>query len=124
VFNRDDVREQTRADFEWSLGDHLLRFGVDHEVNTSDHKQYYAGPGALFYNVNAGSPGSSIPNPPGGVIPPGYTGYVRARRNEIAGNFESTNTAFYLEDNWSITDNFLLNLGIRNESFDNKDGDG
>ncbi|QSX75398.1 TonB-dependent receptor [Lysobacter arenosi] len=124
VFNREDVREQTRADFEWSLGDHLLRFGVDHEVNTSDHKQYYAGPGALFYNVNAGSPGSSIPNPPGGVIPPGYTGYVRARRNEIAGNFESTNTAFYLEDNWSITDNFLLNLGIRNESFDNKDGDG
>ncbi|MBU8976189.1 TonB-dependent receptor [Lysobacter sp. MMG2] len=124
VFNRDDTREQTRADFEWSIGDHLLRFGVDHEINTSDHKQYYAGPGALFYNVYVGGPGTSIPNPPGGVVPAGYSGYVRARRNEVAGTFESTNTAFYLEDSWSVTDNLLLSIGIRNESFDNKDGDG
>jgi hypothetical protein len=124
VFNRDDVREQARADFEWSLGDHLLRFGIDHEINTSDHKQYYAGPGAIFYNVYAGSAGSAIPNPPGGVVPTGYSGYVRARRNEIFGNFESTNTAYYLEDNWSVTDNLLLNLGIRNEAFDNKDAEG
>lgn len=124
VFNRQDEREQARADFEWSIGDHLLRFGVDHEVNTSVHDQYYAGPGAIFYNVYAGSPGSAIPNPPGGVVPDGYSGYVRARRNEVSGTFESTNTAFYLEDNWSITDNLLLNIGIRNEAFDNKDGDG
>jgi len=124
VFNRQDEREQARADFEWAVGDHLLRFGVDHEVNTSVHDQYYAGPGAIFYNVYDGSPGSAIPNPPGGVVPPGYSGYVRARRNEVSGTFESTNTAFYLEDNWSITDTFLLNIGIRNEAFDNKDGDG
>jgi outer membrane receptor for ferrienterochelin and colicin len=121
VVHREDTREQARADFEWSLGDHLFRFGVDHEVNTSDHIQYYAGPGAIFYNVYAGS---SIPNPPGGVVPAGYEGYVRARRNEIFGTFESTNSAYYLEDNWSVTDNLVLNLGIRNEAFDNKDGEG
>ena len=125
VFNRNDNREQARADFEWAIGeDHLLRFGFDHEINTSDHKQYYAGPGAFFYNVYPGGPGTSIPNPPGGVVPPGYNGFVRARRNEIAGTFESTNSAFYIEDSWSVTDNLLLSLGIRNESFDNKDGDG
>jgi hypothetical protein len=124
VFERTDVREQMRADFEWNVGDHLLRFGVDHEVNTSDHSQYYAGPGALFYNIYSGAAGSSIPNPPGGVVPPGYSGYVRARRNEIFGTFESTNSAFYIEDNWSVTDNLVLNLGLRNEAFDNKDGEG
>ncbi len=86
VFNRQDDREQARADFEWSIGDHLLRFGVDHEVNTSVHDQYYAGPGALFFNVYPGGPGTSIPNPPGGVVPPGYSGYVRARRNEVSGS--------------------------------------
>jgi hypothetical protein len=101
-----------------------LRFGVDHEVNTSVHDQYYAGPGAIFYNVYPGAAGTSIPNPPGGVVPAGYSGYVRARRNEVSGTFESTNTAFYLEDNWSVTDTLLLNIGIRNEAFDNKDGDG
>jgi hypothetical protein len=124
VFSREDTREQMRADFEWTLGDHLLRFGIDHEVNTSDHLQHYAGPGALFYNVYPGAAGSSIPNPPGGVVPAGYSGYVRARRNEIEGTFESTNSAYYLEDNWSVTDNLVLNLGIRNEAFDNKDGEG
>jgi hypothetical protein len=124
VFERTDVREQMRADFEWSIGDHLLRFGVDHEVNTSDHSQYYAGPGALFYNIYSGAAGSSIPNPPGGVVPPGYSGYVRARRNEIFGTFESTNSALYIEDNWSVTDNLVLNVGLRNEAFDNKDGEG
>lgn len=124
VFSREDTREQARADFEWSLGDHLLRFGADHEKNTSDHIQYYAGPGAIYYNVYSGSPGSSIPNPSGGVIPPGYSGYVRARRYEIFGNFESTNAAYYLEDNWQVTDRLMLNIGIRNESFDNKDAEG
>lgn len=121
VFSREDVREQMRADFEWALGDHLLRFGVDHEVNTSDHIQYYTGPGAIFYNVYTAAPGSSVNGVP---LPEGYSGYVRARRYEIFGNFESTNSAYYLEDNWSITDNLVLNLGIRNEAFDNKDAEG
>lgn len=121
VFSREDVREQSRADFEWVLGDHLLRFGVDHEVNTSDHIQHYAGPGALYYNVYPANAGSVVNGVP---LPAGYSGYVRARRYEIFGNFESTNSAYYLEDNWSVTDNLVLNLGVRNEAFDNKDAEG
>jgi hypothetical protein len=58
------------------------------------------------------------------VVPAGYDAYIRARRYEIAGTFESINSAYYLEDNWSVTDNLVLNLGIRNEAFDNKDGEG
>jgi hypothetical protein len=125
VQKRNDIREQGRADFEWTLGDHLVRFGLDHEQNTSDYNRYYPGPGAIFYNVYQGDPGSSISNPNGGgVIPPGYTGYVRARRYEIAGQFESTNSAYYLEDNWQVTSNLLLNAGLRQDGFDNKGGDG
>ena len=125
VSHRNDVRKQARADFEWTLGDHLLRFGFDHEQNTSDYERYYPGPGAIYYNVYKADPGSSISNPNGGgVIPPGYTGYVRARRYEIAGNFETTNSAYYIEDNWQVTSNLLLNAGIRSDGFDNKGGDG
>ncbi|MGV8930632.1 MAG: TonB-dependent receptor [Luteimonas sp.] len=124
IYHRDDKREQARADFEWSLGDHLLRFGLDHETNTSELDQRYPGPGNLFYNVYAASPGSTIPNPPGGVVPAGYSGYVRARRNEISGNFETINTAWYIEDSWSVTNNLILNLGLRQEAFDNKDAEG
>jgi hypothetical protein len=49
---------------------------------------------------------------------------VRARRYEIAGTFETTNNAFYLEDNWNITPDFLLNAGLRRDAFDNKTGEG
>ena len=122
IYDRDDVRKQTRADFEWILGSHLLRFGYDSETNTSDLNQGYSGPGGIAYDVHTTTPGASIPD--AGVVPPGYYAYVRARRYEIFGNFESTNKAYYLEDNWSITDDFLLNLGLRNESFDNKDAQG
>ncbi len=122
IYDRNDEREQSRADFEWVLGDHLLRFGVDRESNTSDLNQAYAGPGGIQYNVSATTPGAQIPD--AGIVPPGYDAYVRARRYVIFGEFETTNTAWYIEDNWSIGDDFILNLGIRNEGFDNKDAEG
>lgn len=122
IYDRQDERKQTRADFEWSLADHLLRFGYDSETNTSDLSQGYSGPGGVSYLVRSTTPGAQIPD--AGIVPPGYTAYVRARRYELFGNFESSNKAYYLEDNWSITDDFLLNLGLRYESFDNKDAQG
>ena len=123
VEKRDDTRKEARADFEWKLGDHLVRFGYDHEKDTSIYQRHYTGPGALYYNVYYATPGSTINNT-GGVLPAGYTAYVRARRYEIAGTFETTNSAYYLEDNWQITPTFLLNAGIRNDGFDNKAADG
>lgn len=122
IYDRTDEREQTRADFEWMLGDHLLRFGYDAEVNTSDLSQGYSGPGGVSYSVSTTTPGAQIPD--AGTVPPGYTAYVRARRYELFGNFESSNKAIYVEDNWSISDNFILNLGLRYEQFDNKDAEG
>ena len=122
VYDRLDEREQMRADFEWSLGDHLLRFGIDRESDTSDLSSRYAGPGGIAYGVYSTTPGAQIPD--AGIVPPGYNAYVRARRYEIFGNFETTNRAYYLEDNWSISDNFVLNLGLRSEGFNNKDAEG
>lgn len=122
VQERLDNRKAARMDFEWILGDHRLRFGLDREQNVSNYDRYYPGPGALFYNIYPASPGATIEN--GGVIPAGVNGYVRARRYEIGGQFETINAAYYLEDNWSATPNLLLNLGLRMEAFDNKDGTG
>ncbi len=49
---------------------------------------------------------------------------VRTRRYEVDGAFETINSAYYLEDNWQVTPNLLLNMGLRLEAFDNKGGDG
>lgn len=117
-----DEREAARLDFEWLLGDHLLRFGLDRETNTSDYQRFFPGPGALRYDIFATTPGATLAN--GGVVPAGVTAYVRTRRLEVDGVFETENQAYYLEDNWSITPNVVLNAGVRVEAFDNKNAAG
>ena len=119
ITSRDDTREAARLDFEWSLADHQLRFGLDHETNTSEHTQYYPGPERLLYEINR--TGTGVVN---GVNVGIGTFYVRTRQNEVDGEFETINSAYYLEDNWSVMPNLLLNAGIRVEAFDNKNSDG
>lgn len=122
VSRRKDEREAARLDFEWSLADHQLRFGLDHETNTSNHSQFYPGPDRLLYEIRTAAVGATLPN--GGVVPVGAQGYVRTRRNEVNGEFETLNSAYYLEDNWSVTPDLVLNGGLRVEAFDNKNSDG
>lgn len=122
VSDRTDTREAARIDFEWDLGDHLVRFGLDHENNTSEHFQHYPGPGNLLYEIFGTSPGATLEN--GGQVPAGVTSYVRTRRNEVNGTFETINSAYYVEDNWSITPSLVLNGGLRMEAFDNRNSDG
>src|SRR5690606_7635821 len=50
--------------------------------------------------------------------------FVTTRRYGVDGDFETINSAYYLEDNWSITDSFVFNAGVRAEAFDNKNSDG
>src|SRR5690606_3445921 len=90
------------------------------EENTSDYERAYPGPGGLRYDIYYRTPGSSLN---GGVVP--ASGLVaRTRRYEVAGSFETINSAYYIEDNWQVSPNFLLNIGARVEGFDNKGGDG
>lgn len=121
VFERTDEREQARLDFEWSLGDHLIRFGLDREVNTSENFNFYPG-GGLRYEIFPTNPGDTLAN--GATVPAGVTAYVRTREVANRGTFETENTAYYVEDNWSVTPNLVLNLGLRVEAFDNKNANG
>jgi hypothetical protein len=120
VVDRSDEREAWRLDFEWSLGDHLLRFGLDHENNTSEYESRYPGDGRRYEVFNV--PGSGVVN--GTPVPPGTTAYVRAREVANRGTFETINSAYYLEDNWTINDSLMLNLGVRVEGFDNRNAAG
>ncbi|HEY0309799.1 MAG TPA: TonB-dependent receptor [Luteimonas sp.] len=110
-----DVRKSWRVDGEWILGDHMLRFGLDNEkFDTFDGSSYSGGGYWLYANADAGDELSN-----GGIVPAGVTEVVRFRKFENGGNFVTKNSAWYIEDNWQVTDNFLAYLGIRNESFTN-----
>lgn len=107
-----DRREALRIDAEWDLGDvffgrHRLRFGYDDETTTSEDLLSYSG-GVLYqYQTLANG-----------------TQRVRERFYFNGGSFQTDTQAIYLEDNWNVTDNLLLSIGLRNEQFDNLNANG
>lgn len=118
VIDREDEREASRLDFEWTLGDHLLRFGLDRELMTTDQSSFFPGPTGQTFTALAVTPGQQLWEE--AVVPAGVTEVIRARRRVTGGVFETEANAFYLEDVWNVTPNLLLNLGVRWDSFDNR----
>lgn len=117
VNSRYDKREAARIDFEWTLGNHLLRFGADQEVMDSDSSSVNPGDG-IAYDVQYQQPGSELLN--NGIVPVGVFAVVDARRFATGSPVTTEAQAFYVEDNWSVTQNLLLNLGLRADKFHNK----
>lgn len=115
-----DRRENFRvdADFNFSLiGEHKLRAGWDYEKLFASNVTQYSG-GIAYIFERAGASGAR-----GGLIAPN-TDYVRVQTYTQGGNFKSSNTAFYVQDDWDLTDRVNLSLGLRNDSFVNKDSSG
>ena len=110
-----DEREAYRIDADWLLGDHNLRFGIDSETVTTRDASVYSGD--VTYIYQAASPGDEVA--PGVFVPAGATEVVSARTFRNGGTYETQLDAWYIEDNWDITDNFLAKIGVRNESFEN-----
>lgn len=113
-----DTREAFRVDGEYVLGDHSIRAGFDYETNTSIAETFYSG--HIYYRyitVDAGETYRGRAFPDGGEV-------NRIRVYESGGEFETVSNAFYIEDTWTVTDNITASLGLRSESFDNKNAEG
>lgn len=119
ISNRFDKREAARLDFEWTLGDHLLRFGADQEVMDSTSSRVYPGDGVsyLLTGIAADEEDRQLPN--GVDVPAGVTAYLDARHYITGAPVSTKAQAIYIEDNWSVTPNLLLNLGLRADKFEN-----
>ncbi|TWT23613.1 TonB-dependent receptor [Luteimonas marina] len=119
VSSRDDKREASRLDFEWSLGDHQLRFGLDQEVLESVTSNVYPGDGVSYQAVSV-TPGGPLSN--GSAVPDGVFAILDARRYIQGAEVESTSQGIYIEDNWNVTPDLLLSLGLRFDRFESKVG--
>ena len=115
----EDSREVYRIDLEYQLADnHLLRFGVDNETNTSSNVSAYSGPNGGYFRYYDATPGQTLNN--GGVVPAGVTEIVRYRQLSSGGEFETLAESYYIEDEWFVTDTITARIGLRNERFNNK----
>lgn len=123
-----DQNKGLRFDVEWkATASHKLRGGLDYNKITSLAGSATAGGGLWSYlkvdPAAAPDPGANAPNTVVGnpLAQQGY--YASFSRFSAASTPTVLQNAQYLEDQWQATKNLLLVLGLRNEGFDNRNGD-
>jgi outer membrane receptor for ferrienterochelin and colicin len=122
------------ADF---FGSHHFRLGIDQEELEASQMVDYSGSGYNYcrpaqLNTGLGDPTapiSSVVNCTGdrtgglwfmyGALVGGQPTEVRIRAYDNDGAWTSTQNAYYIQDSWEVTDRLTLNLGLRNEGFEN-----
>jgi hypothetical protein len=109
----EDKREVYRVDADWYLGDHEIRVGVDTETLTASSFTVPSGGNYyLLYVDDVTDPANPVERE------------VRRRTYSSGGDFESKNFAYYIQDQWQVTDQLIVNVGLRNDSFENFNGAG
>jgi hypothetical protein len=108
--NNRDKRDMFRVDAEWVLGDHQLRFGVD--IDDYESIAGEANVGGWLWRYSTRNP-DGVPNN-------GDEFDVVRRQSTARGTtVKLEQRAFYIEDSWHITDNFVAYLGGRWDTFKN-----
>ncbi len=120
-----DKTRGLRADLEWRIGDHTLTAGIDNmNFVAKNEGQSMDGNGERWIYGKAGS-GTANVNPGLGVGPAGGNGYFVYRYIfSTATDMGVDQKAYFLEDRWQVTDNWLLSLGLRNDKFTNTNSAG
>ena len=100
------------------LGDHTLRVGFDREeLNAVNATQYSGG---IYYRYFAESSGTCQR-----FVDTGLSGdCVRVRELDSGGSYDTIQSAWYIQDQWEVNQHLTLNLGVRIESFENKNANG
>jgi outer membrane receptor protein involved in Fe transport len=113
------VRDQLRVDFNWILDDHDIKIGLDYTNIEVDYQAWQNGvPGREgWWDVGFAWEGHVSGIPAG-------TPYVKQRIRTDFTDSDVTSTALYIQDTWTVTDQLVLNLGLRYADVSNTVPDG
>jgi len=114
-----DTREMTRVDINWVIGNHDISFGIDNEENSAIDDTINSG--GVYYVLDPNNelyPGGCESE--GAVCPDGV---VRIRDYSVGGSFTTSSDAYYIQDVWEVNDNWTFELGLRNDTFENLNGE-
>lgn len=140
----EDLRKMFRADvdvYASLFGEHHFRVGLDYEKLESSQSLQRSGQGYNYCRpsgpINPAAGINCSGDITGGIeyryqtaftaanAPAGRPDLIGAPRRvritmyDNSGTWEAEQTAFYLQDSWEVTDRLTLNLGVRNEAFEN-----
>lgn len=113
----DDKREMQRFDVKYNFGDHQIDAGLDIEDNFSNNATTPSGGVYWLLDPNNSYNGCTPAECPSGAN-------VRRRTYESGGGFQTKSTAYYIQDVWTVNEKLTLELGLRNENFENYNSDG
>jgi hypothetical protein len=110
--------ENLRVDLDWKItADHDIKFGIDNvQYRDDDDGTSILGGGA--YSYVQGDPATFAANTPF-IANPGYGNYVVESLVQQNVTIAARQKAQYVEDRWQVTPNLLLDLGLRNDQFEN-----
>jgi outer membrane receptor protein involved in Fe transport len=140
-------RKFWRADadlFFTAFGDHHIRMGYDQENNTLNHVAYTPGEGLQcdvgYITTAACTEGSAVGAGVRFIFLPALTAKTQAATGanplligqpivqleyyNSGGLYKAQNRAFYIQDEWDVTDRLTLNLGVRRDDFKLDKADG
>lgn len=104
------------------VGSHHIRAGYEKENLTLAKASTRTGPdGAYYIYRKAASSTNQLLQ--GGNIALNDE-YIEVNIYNSGGTFEAENTAYYVQDEWDVTDRLTLNLGVRLDQFANFDAGG
>ncbi len=126
-------KDNLRLNLNWVIGDHSIDVGIDNqELRAYNQGSRTSGPGYAWTYARTTNPdpnvllsGASredgtigVPSPVGFAY--GEQGYYVIRTQAYSlSSYRATQDAWYIEDRWQVSDNLLLSLGIRNDTFTN-----
>jgi len=113
-------REFYRADadlFFTLLGDHHIRGGFDQEDNTLVHSTVRTGGPVLCGSGFLSAEACAVSNGGGAAIIYQPGGQVEINYLVSGGGFTARNRAFYIQDEWDVTDRLSFSLGVRRDDF-------
>ena len=123
--NNPDARDKTsnlRLDVTYKIGDHTITAGIDNmNVQSLDIGQEQSGPG-YSWEYGQGDPNLPISTLAGAAVgAPGGDGYYVSKYIYTTGapSVRVKQRAQYIEDQWQVSDNVLLSLGLRTDQFTN-----
>lgn len=125
----EDERTVFRADVNVYFdlfGSHSVRAGLDFEELESFQQLAYSGSGYSYCRPGGFTPTIACTGDVTGGLWYFYQNHdaigpqrVRIQAYDNSGGWTSTQNAYYIQDSWEVTDQLTLNVGIRNEGFEN-----
>ena len=116
----EDKRESLRVDLSWDLGDHFIEVGLDREENVSTN--FTVNSGGVYWLLHPTNDYGAYLCDVATECPSGAN--ARRRTYESGGSFDVESDSYYIQDTWTVNDNLMVEVGLRNETFTNFNSDG